>query len=368
MLKLLHALYDKRIPLEKEPGFYQRVMEDRQFERVCSQVYFFLEKQERLDQVPPFFRDALKERFVRNISASMVLRAHLKLLLDRFESLGIDVVPLKGPLFAEKYFGDLTARDSGDLDILIRPAQIDKAVKIIQSMGFVPGRKYESYHFHRVFYKEMPGWHDELTIELHWDLLRKDTSSLNMAELWQDSIPLAPCCHVRELSDLHTFYLICLHGWNHDLNSWKYFIDIIQLIHVMNGRLNYAELMDFAGRQKTWKRVAHTLIIVYHEFPHLDDVLPLPVNHETALWWKSSDLQRADQPKKTMPAIIERLRQLRDYDTGRQKWVFFRREIIPDPVNLADTIGKKRMRLPHFIQYFLVYLKRFEGLFDWARR
>lgn len=368
MLELLRALYDERKTLEKEPDFYRHVMEDRQFDRVCSQICFFLKRQKRLDQLPSFFQDALNERFMGNVSASLLLKAQLKQLLGRFESLGIDVIPLKGPLFAEKYYGDLAARDSGDIDILIRPEQMDEAIKIIETMGFVPGRKYEPYHFHRVFYKKMPGWSDELAIEVHWDLLRKETSSLNMAELWRDSVPFKPYRHVFELSDLHTFYLICLHGWNHHLNSWKYFIDIVQMIHVMKDRLDFIKLMQFARKQKTWKRVAHTLMIVYHEFPSLDEVLPLPIRHNTTLWWRRRDLQCADQPKKTMPTIIRRLKQMKDYDNGLQKWTFLKREIMPDPVNFADTIGRKGMRLPRFFQYLLVYLKRLEGLFYWARR
>ncbi|MDD9148228.1 MULTISPECIES: nucleotidyltransferase family protein [unclassified Sporolactobacillus] len=368
MLELLRTLYDGQTEFKKEPDFYRQIMEDRQFERVCSQIYFFLKKQKRLDRLPPFFRNALKERFIRNISASLLLKAQLKQLLSRFESLGIDVIPLKGPLFAEKYYGDLAARDSGDIDILIRPEQMDAAITIIRAMEFVPGKKYEPYHFHRIFCKKMPDWPDELTIEVHWDLLRKKTSSLNAAELWHDSVPLRPYRHVFELSDFHTFYLICLHGWNHDLNSWKYFIDIIQLIHVMKDRLDYGQLLELAHRQLTWRRVSHTLMIVYHEFPHLDNVLPFPISHGTTLWWRRRDLQCADAPKKTVPTSIRRLKQLRDYDSLFQKWIFLKREMMPDPANFADIIGREAMARPRFVQYLLIYLKRFEGMFYRARR
>ncbi len=43
--------------------------------------------------------------------------------------------------------------------------------------------------------------------------------------MWNDSSTIEGYQHVRELSDLHTFYMICLHGWRHNLDSLKYFID-----------------------------------------------------------------------------------------------------------------------------------------------
>ena len=92
-----------------------------------------------------------------------------------------------------------------------------------------------------------------LTVELHWNIVKENTANFQIEEMWNDSSTIEGYQHVRELSDLHTFYMICLHGWRHNLDSLKYFIDIIQLIIHLGDKIDYDELEKMTARHQTKK-------------------------------------------------------------------------------------------------------------------
>ncbi|WKB35528.1 hypothetical protein QS257_18790 [Terrilactibacillus sp. S3-3] len=48
------------------------------------------------------------------------------------------------------------------------------------------------------------------------------------------------------------------------------------MIHVLNDAIDYEVLFQLAAGQGTEFRVYHTLSAVYHQFPHLEKLLPLP--------------------------------------------------------------------------------------------
>lgn len=359
MLKLLHAIYDRKSPLPQNEGYYHEILKSAQSGLISSQLYYSLTTRNLASQVPSFFLQALEERAMQNLFISTLIQKELDHILDQFERQNIEVMPLKGPLFAEKYFGSRVARGTSDIDLLVKPVQLDQAIQLVNSLGFTSVVQYEPEHFHRVFAKKMPQFNFPLNVEIHWQFLREKTSSLDMNLIWRDSTQLRQWRYVREPSDFHAFYLTCLHGWNHELISWKYFIDIIQMIHALNDQLSYKDLFSFAREQKTYRRIAHTLIIVYHEFPHLNERLPLTLKADSTFWWNASDLSSDHRLKATMRVLIKRVRQIGDYDNWRQKWVFLKRVALPDPVIMARIIGTDKMRFPRFAQYILFLFKCF---------
>ncbi|RYL92707.1 hypothetical protein EWI07_08545 [Sporolactobacillus sp. THM7-4] len=358
MRTLLRAIYEKT-PLPKDINLYRQILETPNSIMFSSQLYYLLTIRDLIDQVPGFFHHEIKKRAITNLIFNSVIEAELRKILDRFEKNQIHVIPLKGPLFAEKYFGSLSARGTSDIDILVKRPQIKQAIALINDMGYDSQVAYEQEHFHIAFQKRLTGTNYPLIVEIHWHFLREKTSSLDMNLIWRDSVQLKPYQYVREPSDFHMFYLICLHGWNHELINWKYFVDIIQMIHTLSHKLSYEDLFLFAGKQKTYRRIARTLIIVYHEFPHLNHILPLPLRTNQTFWWHKSDLYSKKDLKATFGVLIKRIRQTNDYDTWQQKWIWLKRNLFPDPVIMARIIGPDKRKLYRPVQYFLFLLKCF---------
>jgi hypothetical protein len=66
-----------------------------------------------------------------------VLAVHeLGALLDAFEHARLPVIPLKGPVLAEALYRDPAGRPLTDLDLLVPPAEVDRAVELLTRLGY----------------------------------------------------------------------------------------------------------------------------------------------------------------------------------------------------------------------------------------
>ena len=264
---LLHILYDSRIGLPNDSAYYWGLLDDIEKSNVHAQTYTIMKQVGRLEATPVFFQQILKERFQRVLFQNIVIKNQTNQILSEFEERGVEIIPLKGTAFAERHFGHLGARPTSDIDLLIKPTDMDQAIYIVNSLGYIEERKQIPFHFHRSYSKVLPGSTIPLTVELHWDILKQNTATFSIDELWEESSSINDSLYIKQLSNFHLFYMICLHGWRHNMESWKYFIDIIQLISKLD--IDYKRLLEDAGRHKTRKRIVRTLSIVYHQLPTL---------------------------------------------------------------------------------------------------
>lgn len=301
-MDFIRRLYDSETNFPMEDEYYTNVLENPDFSSISPQAYFLLKQQERLDHLPSFFRGHLKEQFQKTLVQNLLIQKQQKDLLDQFETLGVDVIPLKGTRLAETYFGHVGARATSDIDLLIRKTDLEKAKEAVIDRGFIIEEEMIFSHFHHSFSKRIPGSQFPLTVELHWNILREDTSSFDIETFWEQSVPEGASQHIKELSKAHTFYMICLHGWRHNLQSLKYFLDMIQMIHFLPDDLDFKELIRQATRDKTLKRVIRTLSIVYREFPLLNDVKPFP-RKRSHLYWEYPEVHASS--KKTFKTYID---------------------------------------------------------------
>jgi len=80
----------------------------------------------------------LKKRYQSNIHKSLFLTRELIRILDEFDSLAIEVLPYKGVTLAETVYGDVALRQSGDIDLLIRPRDVKRAKDALSKLGYTP--------------------------------------------------------------------------------------------------------------------------------------------------------------------------------------------------------------------------------------
>ncbi|MCK1993426.1 nucleotidyltransferase family protein [Peribacillus muralis] len=267
---LLQVLYEPQIKLPIDLEYYWQLLNEMEKSKIHAQALFILKQNGRFKGTPAFFQQALHEKFQSIIYQNILMKNQTDRLLCEFERGGLDVIPLKGTSFSEKHFGHIGARPTSDIDLLIKANDMEEAKNIVKRMGYAQKEKQVPNHFHTAFSKELPGSEIPLTVELHWDLLKKDTANLEISEFWKEAYPIDDSVYVKQLSDYHLFYMICLHGWRHNMDSLKYFIDIIQLI--LNLNIDYKRLIDDAKRHKTKKRTIRTLSIVYEQLPILQSI------------------------------------------------------------------------------------------------
>jgi hypothetical protein len=109
--------------------------------------------------------------FARNLQ----LLALLDGIKQAFEAEDIPWIAMKGPVFTEQYTGDLSMRLSGDLDLLVAPADALRADAALKRAGIHPERPLERKlrtgwgrvrQFEHEYYSRSPRY----LVELHWHL------------------------------------------------------------------------------------------------------------------------------------------------------------------------------------------------------
>jgi Uncharacterised nucleotidyltransferase len=59
-------------------------------------------------------------------------------IVDHLSALGLDVMPYKGLALAELIYGDIALRQSGDIDLLIRPQDLPRIRDAVRELGYTP--------------------------------------------------------------------------------------------------------------------------------------------------------------------------------------------------------------------------------------
>jgi hypothetical protein len=268
-VSFIQALYIPFKPLPNDENEYKEMLSDDDFISIAPQIYQLLKNQGRLESTPLFFQEHIKAEFKKAFYQNLFIKNETEQILKKFDAAQIEVIPLKGPFFAEKYFGHIGARSTSDIDLLIKQSSVKQAKEIVKSLGFSIEEEAIEGHFHSSYSKVLPGSPIALVVELHWHLLVESSASFDVEEIWNEAENLKSYHYIKELSEYHTFYMICLHSWRHNLDSLRHFIDIIQVAYILRERLNFEQLRIDCEFHLTAKRMSRTLLLVHQQFPEL---------------------------------------------------------------------------------------------------
>jgi hypothetical protein len=250
-------------------------------------------------------------------------------ILRLFDSNGIAAIPYKGPALAASLYGDLSLREFGDLDLLLRPRDIAPAKALLLAQGYraeyclQPAleaallRSKAHYHFALV--------HDSsgLMVELHW-MTDIDFPVEPVAEdRWWQQVGRAGmeqgevrCFAVREL-----LLILCLHGSKHHWASMGWLVDVAELIRA-HPRTDWDWLMAKARQLRCERRLALGLHLAQQL---LDAPLPQKVREQIAGTPAIDDLSATvarmlfDPELEAMNALETLSLDLKLYDSYRQR-------------------------------------------------
>lgn len=81
---------------------------------------------------------AIKQAFQTNLHKALLLSRELIRIVASLTAENIAVLPYKGPAAAEVIYGDLALRQTGDIDLLIRPRDFARARAAVHQLGYKP--------------------------------------------------------------------------------------------------------------------------------------------------------------------------------------------------------------------------------------
>ena len=91
---------------------------------------------EQIQQLPAPLAVAIASTQRRSIPASLKLAGACLTACRALEKAGIPVLPLKGQALSWQIYGAIGVRHSGDIDLLVDPADVPAAIEVMQDTGY----------------------------------------------------------------------------------------------------------------------------------------------------------------------------------------------------------------------------------------
>jgi len=154
---------------------WARLVEFAEREHLAALLYRALKDSQRLDQLPRACADSLHLAYVRANIANWQWSAVLDDLLARFARADIPVVLLKGAALSVTLYTDPALRQIGDLDVLIRATDKERAGALLVANGFAPLLDLTA-GFREQFGSEQcytRRGKRAATVDLHWNLINR---------------------------------------------------------------------------------------------------------------------------------------------------------------------------------------------------
>lgn len=157
----------------------------------------------------------------RNSLRSLAQMSWLMHCMNLLEEAGVAVAWFKGPFFAENILGGVGLKQSLDIDALVRPEQIVKAVRVLEKAGMVPLVTLDNKQLQKMVQQdnELPMLHYEsgMVVDLQWEL---SGSFSRWRWGWRELEPDMKKVEMSGMSittfgDTDMILYLCLHGAQH---------------------------------------------------------------------------------------------------------------------------------------------------------
>lgn len=233
-------------------------------------LYCALERSASLGALPPRLAERLRREALGSVARNMMLQAELVALLRACEGRGIPCVPLRGLALAELLYGDATNRPTGDLDLLVRRADLERVTDVLRELDFRDLSHQagfaRAFSYTLVFGRQQHGW---IVVEPHWTIAYPPFAELlDMDAVW------ARCRRHRTvgietwfLSDEDLLLHLCLHLLHSDGTVpllWFYELD--RFVRREEVGLDWSRLASIVGVTPIGVLVARALAAVRELF------------------------------------------------------------------------------------------------------
>lgn len=175
-----------------------------------------------------------KRAYLLATAHNVKLSKTLAELCEVFEERGIEIVSFKGVTLSKQLYGDSVYRQSVDLDLMVKRADVRRALSLLGERGFelsLPESDLTTLLF-RAYSLELRNPQSGVMVDLQWDVANGYCPSpFREAELFRATrAMLIENRPVPAFAESVTLYLLCVHGAK---NSWCELRSLLDLAMVM---------------------------------------------------------------------------------------------------------------------------------------
>jgi hypothetical protein len=201
---------------------------------------------------------------------ALAMAAELRRLLDALEAARIEALAYKGPALAMQAYGDLSLRPFIDLDLLVLPEDLPRALAVLEREGYAPALRLspaQARCFDRVDGDYQLVHRDTgRLVELHG---RVSTERFAMPIDTEALMELGRSVRVgggevETLGDEHLLLVLCVHGAKHRWKRLEWIAALAELLRAGRGdvrkALRYADIAHARRTMRLGLSLAHRLL------------------------------------------------------------------------------------------------------------
>jgi hypothetical protein len=210
---------------------WQIVLNRSWWHRIRPLIYRHLSAQPA-GRVPVAFLEIMKGYVNELKQRNQQLMNMLHQVAELFEESSLPLLVFKGPTLASDAYGDLSLRECGDLDLLIRADDFPRVKERLTSEGFACLWDQDSSERKRqLFACEFK--RDGIELDVHWDLAPGwHNYCVDFDQLWDSGQPLAKHHQMaRKLQPEDAIEILCMHGARHWWERLRWICDIAELVN-----------------------------------------------------------------------------------------------------------------------------------------
>lgn len=230
------------------------LLEFSTFHRLVPLVYSHLRKS-GADIIPADILQKFKLSYEESVRRNLAQTAELKRLVSELNKAKIDISIIKGHALKKTLYGNISLRDSYDIDMLVRQSDVIKVSAIVKRLGFlahdlVPdfdmgstiGRRMIRERHEQHFESESSG----VSLDLHWRLSHSFYAfPIQMETLWDEAEETSSEFGLtRQLRPSAHFVYLCYHGSKHCWYRLHWLCDIALLIS--QNKLDWEDVLSRA--------------------------------------------------------------------------------------------------------------------------
>jgi hypothetical protein len=198
--------------------------------------------------LPPAIAEQLRQNYLVSATRNLHLFQELGKILRALQAADIPVIPLKGACLAEAVYGNIALRPMGDVDLLVKPDDLAKALAVLCTLGYVAANPFEIESVRQVS-NHMPPLSKRggVTLEIHWTIVNPRNNvhfdDNDLDQVWSRAMPVKiGGGQVLMLSPMDLLWHLCLHASVHhrfDGAGLRNYLDIALVIQ------QYGDAMDW---------------------------------------------------------------------------------------------------------------------------
>lgn len=267
---------------------------------------------------PVDLMEYFKSFYIKQWAKNEQLIKEIERLSELFMRAGKEIIFLKGPFFAQRFYGDIDRRVVSDLDILVNKKDVNTLDKLLIKNSFkrhsiVLFNKgltiYFTHHF--VYCKQ------DIILDLHWALENHFSFNLNYKKMWKEKEKfIFKDKPFYVLSDEYELILQTLSIFR-DIQlgtlKLKLFMDTYMVLKSVNNTINWEDFFINRENENIYLISLNILDLVLDIFNCREDFIELSKYIKKNEKYLDKNLQLLDCPK---PALKNKLWAFRLYRTS----------------------------------------------------